>query len=240
MAARTVAEEQRRYKSFIHVDPIGFTHNMRPSSVQSLMDHIGADRIRQSRILEVGCGQGYLVSHFLNFGAAHVIGTEVEQDILSTIPLHAYQPYRDRGQRVTFRVEDFMNTAFDIDVDIITLIIGAEPLVYRLLDLFIDNPHVHTIAFMKPARGRAVLQETLDDLLHDHPLSIETFPIHLCVSGEQRQVIVLKKIPPRVLNKNKSGTSKSSTVKSKQYNRIGLSKRAISRVYSASRKKRKT
>lgn len=234
MAARTVAEEQRRYKSFIHVDPIGFTHNMRPSSVQLLIDHIGIDKIRDSTILEVGCGQGYLVSHFLNMGAAHVNGTEVEQHILSTIPLHAFQPYRDRGQTVAFNVEDFMNTPFDVNVDIITMIIGAEALVYRLLDLFIQNPHVHTIAFMKPARGRADMQERLDELVNNHPLSIETFQIHISVSGEQRQVIVLKKLVPRSPAKKK----KPSRVKS-QYKRIGLSTRAISRVYSNSRKKRK-
>jgi hypothetical protein len=31
--------------------------------------------------------------------------------------------------------------------------------------MFIQNPHIHTIAFMKPARGRADMQERLDELL---------------------------------------------------------------------------
>ena len=231
-ATLTVAEEQRRYKSFIHVDPIGFTHNMRPSSVQLLIDHIGVNRIRRSRILEVGCGQGYLVSHFLNKGAAHVTGTEVEQHILSTIPLQAYQHYRDNGQTVAFQVEDFMNTPLNVNYDIITLIIGAEELVYRLLELFTQNQNVHTIAFMKPARGRAELQERLDDILQNFPITSETFPIHLSISGEQRQVIVLKKTVPPPTNK------KPSNVKS-QFKRLGFSKRAISRVYSSSRKNKK-
>lgn len=229
-ASLTVPEEQRRYKRFIHVDPIGFTHNMRPSSVQLLIDHIGVNRIRQSRILEVGCGQGFLVSHFLNKGAAHVTGTDVEQHILSTIPLQAYQHYRDRGQTVAFNVEDFMNTPFDVNFDIITMIIGAEELVYRLLDLFTQNPNVHTIAFMKPVRGRAELQERLDGILQNFPITSETFPIHLSISGEQRQVIVLKKTdrPPPSKPKPKK---KTSSVKA-QFKRLGFSKRAISRVYS--------
>jgi SAM-dependent methyltransferase len=231
-ATLTVAEEQRRYKSFIHADPIGFTHNMRPSSVQLLIDHhIGIDRIRRSRILEVGCGQGYLVSHFLNTGAAHVTGTEVEQHILSTIPLQAYQRYRDNGQTVTFQVEDFMNTPLHVNFDIITLIIGAEELVYRLLDLFTQNQNVHTIAFMKPVRGRAELQERLDDILQNFPITSETFPIHLSISGEQRQVIVLKKTTHRPPPKKPSSNVKS------QFKRLGFSKRAISRVYSSSRKR---
>ena len=231
-ATLTVAEEQRRYKSFIHADPIGFTHNMRPSSVQLLIDHIGVNRIRQSRILEVGCGQGFLVSHFLNKGAAHVTGTEVEQHILSTIPLQAYQHYRDNGQTVAFQVEDFMNTPLHVNFDIITMIIGAEELVYRLLDLFTQNQNVHTIAFMKPARGRAELQERLDDILQNFPtITSETFPIHLSISGEQRQVIVLKKTTP-------TNKKPSSNVKS-QFKRLGFSKRAISRVYSSSRKRNK-
>ena len=229
MLTEKVAEEQRRYKSYIHVDPIGFTHNMRPSSVQLFIEHIGVNRLKRSRILEVGCGQGYLVSHFLNAGAAHVTGTEVEQHILSTIPLQAYQHYRDNGQTVAFQVEDFMNTPFHVNFDIITLIIGAEELVYRLLDLFTQNQNVHTIAFMKPARGRVELQERLDDILQNFPITSETFPIHLSISGEQRQVIVLKKTPP----------SKPSKKPSKQFKRLGFSKRAISRVYSSSRKNTK-
>ena len=42
---------------------------------------------------------------------------------------------------------------------------ASNPLVHRLLNMFIQNPHIHTIAFMKPARGRADMQERLDELL---------------------------------------------------------------------------
>jgi hypothetical protein len=227
---RTVREEQSRYNSFVHVDPIGFTHNMRPSSIQELINHIGLDRIRRARVLEVGCGQGFLVSHLLNAGASHVTGTEVEQDIVTTIPNQAFQLYRNQGQTVAFRVEDFLQTPMNIQVDMITMFIGTNILVHRLLDLFQQNPHVQTIAFMKPARDRAIFQEHIDELLQTHGYSIATFQIHLSISGEQRQAVVMKKIQRPTVTERKQTK--------KQYQRLGFTKRGISRVYSS--KKRKT
>jgi hypothetical protein len=231
---RTVREEQSRYNSFVHVDPIGFTHNMRPSSIQELIDHIGLDRIRRARVLEVGCGQGFLVSHLLNAGASHVTGTEVEQDIVTTIPLPAYQLYRNQGQTVAFRVEDFLQTPMNIQVDMITMFIGTNILVHRLLDIFVQNPHVETIAFMKPARDRAIFQEHIDELLQTNGFSIATFRIHLSISGEQRQAVVMKKIHPPtvVVNPERKNTKK-------QYKRLGFTKRGISRVYSSKKHKKK-
>lgn len=191
---RTVRKEQSRYNRFVHVDPVGFTHNMRPSSVQELIHHIGLDRIDHSTVLEVGCGQGFLVSHLLNAGASHVTGTEIEQEILTTIPLPAFQIYQNQGKTVVFRVEDFLRTPMNIPVNMITMFIGANDLVHRLLDLFVQNPHVQTIAFMKPARDRAEFQEHIDELMQNQALSIVTFQIHLSISGEQRQAVVMKKI----------------------------------------------
>ena len=239
---RTVREEQSRYGRFVHVEPMGFTHNMRPSSVQEVITHIGLDRIHQSRVLEVGCGQGFLVSHFLNAGASHVTGTEIGQDILTTIPLQAFQIYRDQGQTVAFRVEDFLQTPMNIQVDMISMFIGTNDLVHRLLDLFVQNPHVQTIVFMKPARDRAIFQEHIDELMANHALSMNTFQIHLSISGEQRQAVVMKKIREnRVVATTTTTTTKQKTSGTKQqYKRLGFTKRAISRVYSSKRKKRKS
>ena len=234
---RTAREEQLRFNSFVHIDPIGFTHNMRPSSVQELINHIGLDRIRQSRVLEVGCGQGFLVSHLLNAGASHVTGTEIEQDILTSVPLQAFQIYRNQGQTVAFRVEDFLQTPINIQVDMITMFIGTNILVHRLLDMFVGNPHVQTIAFMKPARDRAIFQEHIDELLQTQRFSIATFQIHLSISGEQRQAVVMKKInppPPQlVVNPERKTTTK------KQFQRLGFTRRGISRVYSSKKRKKK-
>jgi SAM-dependent methyltransferase len=207
---RTVKEEQNRYKRYIHIDPTGFTHNMRPSSVEKLLNHIGHERIQNSRVLEVGCGQGYLVSHLLNGGASHVIGTDIESSILSTIPLDAFQIYRDQGKTVDFRVESFENTPMDIEVDIITMFIGANHLVVRLLDLFVQNPHVKTIAFMKPARGKAEIENKMNELIYTYNLTSKTFQIHLSVSNEQRKAVVMKKIPVIDLTNDSPSTASTS------------------------------
>jgi len=207
---RTVKEEQNRYKRYIHIDPIGFTHNMRPSSVDKVLKHIGYEQLQNSRVLEVGCGQGYLVSHLLNSGASHVIGTDIESSILSTIPLDAFQIYQNQGKIVEFRVESFENTPMNIEVDIITMFIGANHLVDRLLDLFVQNPHVKTIAFMKPARGKSEIEDKMNELMNVYHLTSKTFQIHLSVSNEQRKAVVMKKIP--VIDLTNDSHSKSSSV----------------------------
>jgi SAM-dependent methyltransferase len=222
--------------------------------VKELLKHIGRNQIQNSRVLEVGCGQGYLVSHLLNCGAKHVIGTEIEQNILNTIPSDAYQLYRDNGQTVEFRVENFENTPMNIEVDIITMFIGANPLVYRLLDLFVENPHVKIIAFMKPAYNKGEFNEKLEEIISTHPISSTAFKIHLSISGEQRSAIVMKKIPfvdltniisPVIDLTNDSDSPSNSPPKTKKKkiinkynNRLGLTSKAISRLNF--RKRRKT
>ena len=255
---RPIREEQRRYKRFIHVHPMGFTHNMRPSSIEKLYRFIGPERIRNSRVLEVGCGQGYLVSHLLNMGARHVIGTDIESEILTTIPLEAFQVYRDQGKTVEFRVESFENTPMDVEVDMITMFIGANPLVERLLDLFVQNPHVKTIAFMIPARGRTAFQNKMTEIMNTNPLSSETFTIHLAISNEQRQAVVLKKIPvidltndtpstsptnSSSMSSSKSSSSSSKSIKksrklTKLNKRLGLTKRSRTHIRYTNRAKK--
>jgi 2-polyprenyl-3-methyl-5-hydroxy-6-metoxy-1,4-benzoquinol methylase len=61
--------------------PVGFVFNMQPNSIAKLFDGIGYKIIHKARALEVGCGQGYLMSHLLNAGASHVIGIDLEQSI---------------------------------------------------------------------------------------------------------------------------------------------------------------
>jgi SAM-dependent methyltransferase len=137
---------------------------MRPSSVKALMENIGRENIDRARVLEVGCGQGYLVSHFLNLGAQHVIGTDLNREIIESIPRPAFQVYQDRGQTMEFNVEDFQQTRHFENVKIITMFIGIVPLVFRLLDVFVENPHVEIIAFMKPAKQRREIDEKINQL----------------------------------------------------------------------------
>ena len=219
---RLIQEEQRRYKRFIHVEPAGFVHHMRPGSIKTLMQHIGLENIHRARVLEVGCGQGYLVSHFLNLGAQHVIGTDLTPDIIASIPRPAFQVYRDRGQTMEFNVEDFQQTQHFENVRIITMFIGIVPLVFRLLDVFVENPHVQIIAFMKPAKQRSETDEKIDAICRQHHVSKSLFQIHLAGSGEQRQAIVMKK------------SAANDTPIRKYGKRQGKSKRRISISPSAS------
>lgn len=186
--------EQRRFRSFVCVDPIGFVNNMLPGSIATIFNHIGAHNIVGSKVLEVGCGQGYLVSHLLNAHASNVIGTECDPLILNTIPKNAFNIYTEQGQTVSFIVQSFEETPFDINVNIITMFIGSPRLVYRLLDLFEQNESVRIIAFMRPISGRTQLNDRIAELSLVFPNLVSTqFKIKLSGSLEQRQAMVLKK-----------------------------------------------
>jgi SAM-dependent methyltransferase len=184
--------EQRRFRSFVHIHPIGFANNMVPKSIEHIFQHIGYENLCGARVLEVGCGQGYLVSHLLHAGARDVIGTECDISILNCIPQKAFDVYT-RRQSVSFILQPFEQTPFHIEVDMITMFIGSPKLVYRLLKLFIQNEHVRIIAFMKPISGRNKLKDHIYELTQKYAISSSQFTIKLSGSGEQRQAMVLKK-----------------------------------------------
>ena len=190
---RTFVEEQRRFKKYIAIEPPGFVHNMQPSSVKTLMEHIGLQNIANATVLEVGCGQGYLLSHFLNLNAQHVIGTDITPEIINSIPSKAFDIYRNQGKKIELKVEDFLDTPKNIEVNVITMFIGNLDLVYELLDMFLDNPNVQVIAFMKPTTNRIRVDKIVDIVCEMYNLSKSSFSITLSGSNEQRKTIILKK-----------------------------------------------
>ena len=186
--------EQRRYHNMAkHLHPVGFAHHMRPKSIDTLFRAIGFIRIKNATVLEVGCGQGYLVNHFLYAKAKHVIGTEIDSQILSTIPRQAYDVYDPIKQKVEFKIQDFRDIAPQIRVDIITIFIGNLQIVQNAIDLFRRNRHVKVLAFMIPTRDFSPTKQLLVDLCNTLNWSFTEFNIHLSGSGEQRRAIVLKK-----------------------------------------------
>ena len=186
--------EQRRYYNMAkHLHPVGFAHNMRPKSVDTLFRAIGFIRIKHAKVLEVGCGQGYLVNHFLYAKAKHVIGTEIDPQILATIPREAYNVYDPAKQTVEFKIQDFRNISPQINVDIITIFIGNLEIVQNAIELFRRNRYVKVLAFMVPTRGFSSTKQQLVELCETLHWSLNEFKIHLSGSGEQRRTIVLKK-----------------------------------------------
>ena len=138
------------------------------------------------------------------------------------------------------------------------MFIGANHLVERLLDLFVQNPHVKTIAFMKPIRGKTEIENRMTELMNTYHLTSETFQIHLSISNEQRKAVVMKKIPiidlttdsqSSSLNSisiSSNSSSSSSNAKKKKpkipkLNRsLGLTKRARGRVRYTEKKSKKS
>jgi len=196
MSSFTVREEQNRYKHYArHLHPVGIAHNMRPKSVETLLEKMGREEIRNATVLDIGCGQGYLVSHFLNAGASHVVGTDITQQIRDTIPMAAYQDYMSQGKRVEFRLEDFkdMNSDHYKNYKIISMFIGINALVKKLILLFRDHYTVKIIGFMIPTRGFKTLYAQINQLCEIFQWEKHEFPIHLANSGEQRRAMVLRK-----------------------------------------------
>lgn len=189
-------KEQRRYHIFAkHLHPVGFAHNMRPKSVETLFRSIGFINIRNAKVLEVGCGQGYLVNHFLFAKAKHVIGTEINQQILDTIPMGAFSIYSPK-QTVQFKIETFEDTDPNMRVDIVSIFIGNLRIIKKGIEMFENNRYVKILAFMVPVREFKPTRMHLDVLCEKNNWSLIEFPIHLSVSGEQRRTIVLKKYVP--------------------------------------------
>lgn len=189
-------KEQRRYHGFAkHLHPVGFAHNMRPKSVETLFRSIGFINIRNATVLEIGCGQGYLVNHFLFAKAKHVIGTEIKQQILDTIPMGAFSIYSPK-QTVQFKLEKFEDTNPNMRVDIVSIFIGNLMIIKKGLEMFENNRYVKILAFMVPIRDFKSTRMNLDVLCERNNWSLTEFPIHLSVSGEQRRAIVLKKYVP--------------------------------------------
>jgi SAM-dependent methyltransferase len=191
-------KEQQRYYHFAkHLFPVGFAHYMRPKSIEELFRAIGLTRIKRSKVLEVGCGQGYLVNHFLYAGAQHVIGTEIDPQILMTIPKQAYALYepgtsrRKYKQTVEFKLQPFEQTDPHIQVDIITIFIGNKAIVEKAIHMFRDNTYIKVLAFMVPTRN--FNKEELIMWCDMYRWNKTEFSIALSGSGEQRRTIVLKK-----------------------------------------------
>jgi SAM-dependent methyltransferase len=186
--------EQRRFRKWVQTFPIGFANNMVPKSIEHIFQRIGYENIFGARVLEVGCGQGFLMAQLLYARARDVIGTECDLSTLNSIPQKAFDVYRARGQSVTCMYQPFEETPYNIEVEIITMFIGSPKLVYRLLELFVLNDHVRIIAFMKPISGRNELNAYIFELAQTHALTSTQFAIKLSGSGEQRQAMVMKKV----------------------------------------------
>ena len=192
--------EQIRYDTFAkHLHPAGITHHMRPKSIETIMDTIGLNRIHNANILEIGCGQGYLVNHFLYAGAKTVIGTDITQQIIDTIPLSAYEKYSSENKEAKFYVEDFESigrkrfaTKYK-NIQIISMFIGIELLVRKLNILFDEMENVHTIVFMTPTSKFKDTKTLLFQYAKKQKWNIEEFTLHLSVSGEQRRGMVIKR-----------------------------------------------
>ena len=192
--------EQIRYDIFAkHLHPAGITHHMRPKSIETIMDTIGLNRIHNANILEIGCGQGYLVNHFLYAGAKTVIGTDITQQIIDTIPLSAYEKYSSENKEAKFYVEDFESigrkrfaTKYK-NIQIISMFIGIELLVRKLNILFDEMDNVHTIVFMIPTSKFKDTKALLFQYAKKQKWNIEEFTLNLSGSGEQRRGMIIKR-----------------------------------------------
>ena len=188
--------EQNRFHLFAkHLHPVGITHNMRPKSIERLFYNIGVESIKDATVLDIGCGQGFLVNHFLYAGAKKVVGTDITEQILTTIPLDAYNLHIANGKKVEFRLEDFEHEKKHLygNYKIITLFIGILKLVQKLVQLFRDEPGIHVIAFMMPTRNFRETHTIIEQLCNIFQWTKFEFSIHLAGSGEQRRAMVLKK-----------------------------------------------
>ena len=185
-----------KYRALAKCHPIGFTHYMTPMSIKLLFENIGVQYIIGSTVLEIGCGQGFLVNHFLCVGAKHVVGIDITQQIIDTIPIHAFDRYLNNGQSVEFKVEEFPQIETKRNYTIATMFIGNLDNVADLFSLFTSNNVLSIIAFMVPTRGfRGEIEEDMNKTCLQQNWTKIDFPVFLSGSNERRRTIILKKNP---------------------------------------------
>ena len=193
----TIRMNQREYdKSAKHIPPIGFAHHMTPASISTLFSLIGYNNIENAEVMDIGCGQGYVLYHFLAAGAKKVIGTEIDEMILKqSVPLGMYNKYVNMGRVVELRTEDFAKKRSHVIADntsIVTMFIGDVGLVERLLRFFDRKHSLTVIAFMVPTRG-------FDDYLITRKVEsgewiLKQFSLALSGSNEKRLTYVIHRV----------------------------------------------
>lgn len=198
MDLKTVQENQRTYWGFAkHRIPSGFTHHMTPGSIHQLLQLLGRSTVENRVVMDVGCGQGFVVYHMLMFGAKKAIGTDWDETILrESIPFDAYRSLVDvEGRIADFRCEDFLlkrSHVIDSDCSVVTLFIGDNRLVERLLKLFGKKKHLLAIAFMKPSRGFD-FDFWIRPKVESREWTVEEFTLVLSGSNERRLSYVIRR-----------------------------------------------
>ena len=120
---KRVKEQYNEYhQKAKNIPTIGFTHHLTPKLIYKVLNAISADRIKDTCVLEVGCGQGYFIPHFLNLGAKFVIGIDNQKNMENFIPK---QWYKNKGleHRVRFTEKNFLLTNY-YNINIVLQIIG--------------------------------------------------------------------------------------------------------------------
>jgi len=193
--------EKKRYKKIIPMVPPGFVHTITPQSAFYLFNTIGFQNIEHSTVVEIGCGEGYIVNYLLCFGANKVFAFDSNTDtinMINGIKEKAYGAYHENSYH--FQILDFMNLnihKFSTDFGnpkISIMLIGLKNECSRLLELFAWSHTLEIIAFMIPT---AEFQTTINEFIHKYQktfeLSIHKITIKLSSSNENRQVCILKK-----------------------------------------------
>lgn len=197
MDLTSIQENQRVYMSMAkNRIPVGFTHHMTPNSIYKLLTLLGKKTIENSVVMDVGCGQGFVLYHMLKAGAKKAIGTDWDETVLkNTVPFEAYNPLVKQNKILDLRSEDFgkkRSHLIDKDCSIVTMFIGDNALVERLLTLFEKKKHLKAIAFMRPTRGFDY-DEWFAKKIEKGLWTVEEFTLVLSGSQERRQSFVVHK-----------------------------------------------
>jgi hypothetical protein len=114
-------------------------------SYYNIIECIGREIIKTRHVFEIGCGTGTFVMHLINSGAQFVIGTDFQIIVPSMVKKY---------KNAVFVAHDML----DLDeipegIQIITMFIGNEDVIYHILDLFEASKHVDHLIFLLPAHA---------------------------------------------------------------------------------------
>lgn len=170
---------------------VGGSHHLTCQSMVNIFTIIqDLYKLEDIKTMDVGAGAGYFVflSHQLG---AQSFGIEYENQHMLLIPHELYNlniPYK-------FINTDFSKTYIQhyTSYDIIFLIIGKIQYIISLFELFKNHSKMKAFVFLKPCKDFKTIWSNMKDYCNLHQWIYYIVKVHIAVSHEQREIIIIRK-----------------------------------------------
>lgn len=153
---------------------------MTAESYFNIINCIGFESVKNSRVLEIGCGSGTFVQHLIDSDAQLVIGTDFVIKVPEQLGLN---------EKALFLDHDCMDLeGIPEGITIIIAIIASDDVNYLLLDLFSENVHVKDLIILMPAEAeyKNPINDYIADTFDAKDFPTQDIPVEVSGGGTKR------------------------------------------------------